>query len=267
MRKILSTCILFLYVFFSFSQGKEKLINTIEDQTQIIDSYTKPDVLSLDPEEFLDKMVDHGAELNGYYEHDRLKKIVKNCGVPTAMIITTFYFWNDRLIYVNYKQKEYMKRQNKLGYTVSDYSHSYTKFESKHYFDKEKQFKKEIIGVPLKEVVLEKEFKEYSLRMKALLDDKFNNRSTYVDLQGKWVNMEFPDEYIIFEETLRFNFRGGKFIKKFKVKIKDGVMSCSSPNNDYVYKYKIESLSRHELVLQNMQDKSSSPILYRKEEQ
>ncbi len=249
-----------------FSQEKEKIISSVNDRIEIIDSYMESEMLSLDPEEFLDKMAHHGAALNGYYERDRLKKIVKNFGVPTAMVVTTFYFWDDQLIHVNYKQKEYMKQKNEFGRIVNDYSHSYVKFESKHYFNKGKQIDRKVVGKPLKEITLDRNFIDYSRRMKVLLDDKFNNRNAYADLQGKWMNTEFPDEYIIFEETLRFNFRNGKFIKKFKVKIKDEIMSCSSPNNNYVYKYKIESLSKYELVLQNLQDKSSSPVLYRKEE-
>ncbi|WP_299439709.1 hypothetical protein [uncultured Aquimarina sp.] len=238
----------------------------IKDQIEIIDSYIESDVFSLDPEEFLDQIADHGAELNGYYEHERLKKIIRKIGMPNAMVTTVFYFWNDQLIHVNYKQRQYMERRNEEGNIVMDYSNAFTKYESKHFFDKGKEIDKEVMGQAVTNIEPEDTFVTYSLRMKSLLDDKFKNRGTYDALQGKWVNVQFPDEHMIFEETIRFNFRDGKFLKRLKVKIKDDIMYCSSPKDKYVYRYKIESLNSHELVVKDMQDASSSLVLYKKME-
>ncbi|MDH7446937.1 hypothetical protein [Aquimarina sp. 2201CG14-23] len=241
-------------------------MSNIKDQIEIIDSYMESDVFSLDPEEFLDQMADHGAELNGYYEHERLKKIIRKIGMPNAMVVTVFYFWNDQLIHVNYKQRQYMERRNEAGQVVMDYSNAFTKFESDHFFNKGEEIDKKVTGKPVDNVEPEEVFVSYSLRMKALLDNKFENRSTYETLQGKWVNVRFPDEHMIFEETIRFNFREGKFLKRLKVKIKDSIMYCSSPKDEYVYKYKIESLNEYELVVKDLQDSSSDLVLYKKEE-
>lgn len=238
----------------------------IRDQIEIIDSYMDSDVFSLDPEEFLDQIVDHGAELSGYYEHDRLKKIIRKIGMPRAMVITVFYFWNDKLIHVNYKQRQYMERKNESGFVVMDYSNAFTKYESNHYFDKSSEIYKTVSGTAVNNIKPEETFIYYSLRMKELLDNKFNNRSIYASLQGKWVNMQSPDEHMIFEETIRFNFRDGKFLKRLKVKIKDNVMYCSSPKDQYIYKYRIESLNPYELVLKDLQNASSGLVSYKKVE-
>lgn len=266
MKCILTTFLTFCCIVLSFSQQDEDVINNIKDQIEIIDSYMESDVFSLDPEEFLDTMADHGAELNGYYEHDRLKKIVKNIGTPEAMVITTFYFWNDQLIHVHYKQRKYMEKKNDVNQVVMDYSNAFTKFESKLYFHKGKEIDKNLKGTAIKKIEIEENLVEYSLRMKALLDNKFENRGTYEILQGKWVNVQFPEEHMIFEETIRFNFREGRFLKRLKVKIEDAVMYCSSPKDTNIFKYKIKSLDEEELLLQDMQDASSNLVLYKKVE-
>ncbi|KAA1243159.1 hypothetical protein [Aquimarina sp. RZ0] len=266
MKSILTVFLTFCCVILSFSQRDEGVINNIKDQIEIIDSYMESDVFSLDPEEFLDEMADHSAELNGYYEHDRLKKIIKNIGTPEAMVITIFYFWNDQLIHVNYKQRKYMEKKNDLNQVVMDYSNAFTRFESKLYFHKGKQIDKTFVGNAIKKIEIEENFVKYSLRMKALLDNKFENRNTYKTLQGKWVNVQFPEEHMIFEETIRFNFREGKFLKRLKVKIKDAIMYCSSPKDEYIFKYKIKSLDEEELLLEDMQDNSSNLVLYKKVE-
>ncbi len=256
----------FSCVNFSFSQENEVILAAIRDQIEIIDSYMESDVFSLDPEEFLDQIADHGAELNGYYEHERLKKIVRNIGMPNAMVITVFYFWNDQLIHVDYKQRQYMERKSEEGKVVMDYSNAFTKFESKHFFDKGKEIEKMTTGIPVNNIEPEQVFVDYSLRMKSLLDNKFKNRNVYEALQGKWINVQFPDEHMIFEETIRFNFRDGKFLKRLKVKIKNDVMYCSSPKDEYVYRYKIESLTPDDLVVVDLQNASSNLIMYKKVE-
>ncbi|MBW1297463.1 hypothetical protein [Aquimarina litoralis] len=238
----------------------------IKDQIEIIDSYMESDVFSLDPEEFLDQIADHGAELNGYYEHERLKKIIRKIGMPNAMVITVFYFWNDQLIHVNYKQRQYMETKNADGLVVMDYSNAFTKYESNHYFDKGNEIEKTVLGNAVKNIKPEDTFVSYSLRMKSLLDNKFKNRNTYEALQGKWVNVQFPEEHMIFEETIRFNFRDGKFLKRLKVKIKDNVMYCSSPKDQYIYKYEIESLNANELVVKDLQLASADLVFYKKVE-
>ena len=256
----------FYCVFFSISQENEEVMVSIKDQIEIIDSYIESDVFSLDSEEFLDQIADHGAELNGYYEHERLKKIVRRIGMPNAMVITVFYFWNDQLIYVNYTQRQYMERKNESDHVVIDYSNSFVKFESKHFFNQKEEIDKAITGTPVPNIEPEEIFVDYALRMKSLLDNKFYNKKTYETLQGKWVNVQSPDEYVLFEETIRFNFREGKFLKKFKVKIKDDIMYCSSPKDEYVYQYKIKSLNQRELTVIDLQNSKQNQILYTKEE-
>ncbi|MHA7057877.1 hypothetical protein ACWGOQ_0011695 [Aquimarina sp. M1] len=264
MKWILIVYLTFFCINFSFSQKDEATMLAIKDQIEIIDSYIESDVFSLDPEEFLDQIADHGAELNGYYEHERLKKIIRKIGMPNAMVITVFYFWNDQLIHVNYKQRQYMETKNDDGFVVMDYSNAFTKYESKHYFNKGAEIYKTVSGNAVNNIEPEDTFVAYSTRMKSLLDNKFENRTTYQALQGKWVNVQFPDEHMIFEETIRFNFRDGKFLKRLKVKIKDSIMYCSSPKDQYIYKYKIESLNDYELVVKDLQDASSNLVLYKK---
>ena len=237
------------------SQEKEDVLVNINDQIEIIDGYIEFETFYLDPEEFLDKMADHGAELNGYYEHERLKKIVRKVGTRTTDIVTTFYFWNDNLIHVNYKQRPYVETKNERGQVILDYSSAYTKYESMHYFDKDKEIEKKEIGKPIDEIVLEKGFIKYAKKMKSLLDNKFYNRDTYRALQGKWLFIQNTEDYIIFEGTIRFNFYNGRFANRLKTRIENDVLICFFPMDNRNYRYKIESVNDTMLVLTDLSSK------------
>ncbi len=237
---------------FCLAQDSESVLSDINDQMEIIDSYTEFETFFLDPEEFLDKMADHGAELNGYYEHERLKKMVRKVGTRTADLVTTFYFWNDQLIYVNYKQNPYVESRGSGGQRIMDYSNTYTKYESKHFFNSGEEIQKREIGSALPEITLEEEFIDYASKMKALLDNKFYNRATYEALQGKWAYIQNTEDYIIFEGTIRFNFYDGRFANRLKTRIEDNVLVCFFPMDDRIYRYKIEDINENILALRDL---------------
>lgn len=252
MRKTLTTCLVIGLVHFSVAQENQEAINTIKDQMEIIDSYIEFETFSLEPEEFMNRMADHGAELNGHYEHQRLKKIIKKIGEPTADIITEFYFWNDQLIYVNYKQRPYFETTNDYGQKVLDYANAFTKFESKHYFVNEQNVYSSKTGTALKQHEPETKFVSYAKKMKSLLDNKYYNQDLYQALQGKWMFIQNTDDYIIFDGTIRFNFYGGKFANRLKTKIKDSVLTCWFPKDDRIYQYKIEDINENILSLRDL---------------
>ncbi len=242
----------FLIIFLTnvfYGQENDDVLTDIKDQMEVIDSYTEFDTFFLDPEEFLDKMPDNAAELNGYYEHERLKKIIRKVGTRSADVLTTFYFWNDQLIHVSYKQKPYLTSTSSNGQNVLDYSSTYTKYESKHYFNKGEEVATEKIGAPMAGIALEEEFVSYANKMKALLDNKFYNRAVYEALQGRWIFIQNTEDYIIFEGTIRFNFYNGKFANRLKTRIEDGVLECFFPMDDRIYRYKIENVDENILTL------------------
>ena len=249
MRLTLIPLVLVCLVNYSFGQEKQEILTAIKDQVQIIDSYIEFEVFSLEPEEFLDRMADHGAELNGHYEHERLKKIIRKVGHPTADIITTFYFWNDDLILVNYEHRPYFEKTADNGQKVYDYSTTYVKYESKHFFNQGKEIEKETMGQPLEDVKADKNFVDYAKKMKALLDNKYYNKDLYKALQGKWLFIHGTDDYIVFDGTIRFNFYGGKFRNRLKTKIEDGVMTCWIPMDKRIYRYKIDNVNDEVLTL------------------
>ncbi len=247
--------IFFASVNIVLGQGQNDVLAEINDQIEIIDSYTEFDTFYLDSEEFLDKMVDHGAELNGYYEHERLKKISRKIGTQIADILTTFYFWNDQLIYVNYKQCPYMETVNENGQKILDYSSFFTKYESKHYFNKNKEIKKSTMGKPIDGVSAQKDFVKYAGKMKGLLDNKYYNRDLYDALQGKWSFIENTADYILFEGTMRFNFYNGRFANRLKTRIEDNVMICVFPGDNKMYRYRIDSVNEDMLILTDLSSK------------
>ncbi len=249
MKKLLFIYIAFCSIHLSTAQEKEEILTNIKDQMEIIDGYIEFDTFYLDPEEFLDKMADHGAELNGYYEHERLKKIVRKVGTRKADLLTTFYFWNDQLIYVNYKQKPYLMTTHANGQKMPDYNKTFTKYEAKHYFNNGEEVEKEVTGYAMDDVVLEEDFVKYANKMKGLLDNKFYNRDTYEKLQGKWLFVDNTNDYIIFEGTIRFNFYDGKFANRLKTRIEEGVLVCFFPMDDRIYRYKILDLNSNVLTL------------------
>ncbi|MEW7279533.1 hypothetical protein ABW636_13145 [Aquimarina sp. 2201CG1-2-11] len=254
-RKIIFYWILCNGIYAVFGQEESDVLAQIYDQIEIIDSYTELETFYLDSEEFLDKMVDHGAELNGYYEHERLKKITRKIGTQVADIVTVFYFWNDQLIHVNYKQRPYLEKLNENGQRIMDYSKMYTKYESNHYFKNRKELKKKVVGKSLDRITPEKNFVKYAEKMKTLLDNKFYNKDMYDALQGKWRFIESEGDYILFEGTVRFNFYDGRFANRLKTRIEDGVMICFFPMDDRIYRYKIDSITDQELMLIDLSSK------------
>jgi len=255
MRILFFINVLLCNSYFFFGQSTEEALTNIKDQLEIIDSYIESDAFHLEPEEFLDKMADHGAELNGYYEHERLKKIIRKVGTPRADVITVFYFWNDQLIYVNYKQRPYVMTTNEFGQKIPDYSKAYTKYEAKRFFKNGKVIKKQTIGSSIKEIHKEERFVSYANKMKALLDNKFYNRDTYSALQGKWLYADNIEDYIIFEGTIRFNFYNGKFANRLKTRIEDGVLICFFPMDNKNYRYRILDLKSDVLILEDLSSK------------
>ncbi len=249
MKKTLTTFLVLYFANISFGQDKESILSNIKDQMEIIDSYIEFETFFLDPEEFLDKMPDNAAELNGYYEHERLKKIVRKVGMRAANVLTTFYFWNDQLIYVNYKHNPYLSSTNSRGQKVMDYSKTFTKYESKHFFNGGEEIDTKKIGTPVPGLTLEEDFLSYANKMKALLDNKFYNKETYEALQGRWLFIQNTDDYIIFEGTIRFNFYNGKFANRLKTRIDEGVLECFFPMDDRIYRYKIENVDENVLTL------------------
>lgn len=252
MRKILFIFYVLCFVKTAVAQKNNEKLAEIKDQIEIIDSYIDSEVFSLEHEEFMNRMADHGAELNGYYEHERLKKMIKKIGEPRADVITEYYFWNDQLIYVNYKQRPYFETKNDYGQTILDYSNAFTKYEAKHYFVNEKVIWSEKKGSPLKEYPPESGFVKYANKMKSLLDNKYYNKDLYQALQGKWMFLENSDDYIIFDGTIRFNFYGGRFANRLKTKIEEGVLTCWFPKDNKIYQYQIKEIDDKLLTLTDM---------------
>ncbi|TPN85403.1 hypothetical protein [Aquimarina algicola] len=255
MKKGLVALFILCNTYISKCQDKKDVLMNINDQIEIIDSYIEFETFFLDPEEFLDKMPDHGAELNGYYEHERLKKIIRKVGTRTADVLTAFYFWNDQLIYVNYQYRPYIQTKDDSGQIVLDYSNAYTKYESKHYFNNGDEIERQEIGESSEDLILDKGIVKYARKMKALLDNKFYNKDTYETLQGKWMFIQNTTDYVIFEGTIRFNFYNGKFANRLKTRIEDNVLECFFPMDNRIYRYKIEDINNNLLTLVDLSSK------------
>ncbi|WP_378185202.1 hypothetical protein ACE939_09460 [Aquimarina sp. W85] len=236
-----------LYTSIVFGQTNDEILNDIKNQTEIIDSYTEFDILSLEPEEFLTEMVDHGPSFNGYYEHNRLKKMVKTIGTPNADVVTDYYFWNDELIFVSYKQRPYMK--SGASSDALDYSSAYTKYEEQYFYKNGKQIDKKTIGKAVLPINKNSNVFSYSKKMKKLLDAKFINKNAYSAVQGKWVSILDRTEKIVFDGVLKINYKNDKYISRYKMKIEGDVISCWLSNNRSKHQFRIEQLTDSILTL------------------
>ncbi|UZO80449.1 hypothetical protein NBT05_16040 [Aquimarina sp. ERC-38] len=231
-------------------------IEAIKDKIEIIENYAASEQIYLDPEEFLTKMPDHGAELIGYYEYNQLKKIIKKIGVRKAMLKTTYYFSGDQLIYVLYEQEEYLKVKNPDGSVSRDYDQTNIKYRLHRYFQAKNEFKKQEDGTPIPDIVPEEVSIAYVDKMKRLLDNKYYNKDTYNSLQGRWQQTDYEENIVVFDETTQIILRNKKFFEKRRVTITDGIMSCKSVNSDIVYKYEIVSIDEELLKLKDLQNQS-----------
>ena len=246
MRQFIIMLLVCLYSSTGLGQTKEQLLKDIKNQIEIINSYTEFDILSLEPEEFLTAMVDHGPSFNGYYEHNRLKKMVKVIGTPNADIVTDFYFWNDQLIFTSYKQRPYMK--SAAGGQALDYSSAYTKYEEQHFYNDGKEIDKKTIGNALPDLPKQSNYLSYTKKMKKLLDTKFINKYAYDSIEFKWFFIQNRAKIVEFYCVLKINYRIYKYLDRYKMKIDGDVITCWTTSANK-HQFKIEEITDTTLTL------------------
>ena len=239
-------------------------LDVFKDQIEYINTYDDYELIVLQSEEFLDKIADHGAELTGYYDHGRLKKIIKKVSGATADVITEYLFWNNSLFYVNYKQNPYAQDKDESGQLILDYTNANTLFESNHYYRNQKKIKANKKGKALEEITPEVLFLKKSKKLKSLLDNKYNNQALYDSLEGRWVYILKSDDYIVFEGTIQFNFKDGKFVERFKTKIENNILMRLTIKNTNSSKFKIKEVNETLMTLINIE--TNNEFVYAKVE-
>lgn len=98
MKKFIILLIFCLSVF-GFGQN----ISAIRKQVEVINNSKNYVVKKISNDYFVDiknEVTDNGQELEGYYRHKELKKIVHSAGLSSTMITTQFYFDRGNLIFV-----------------------------------------------------------------------------------------------------------------------------------------------------------------------
>jgi len=138
---ILSVSALLYLALPSYGQKKEDQIRQIRKDFQAINSNTTLRVISLDAEAFLENLPDGGAKLTGYYEKDKLVKIVEWIGLSYGNRIREFYFKNEKMFFVYEKFQSFVQKGEEL-----DKSKTRTSFEGRYYIVRDKVIEQKIIG-------------------------------------------------------------------------------------------------------------------------
>ncbi len=91
--------------------------------------------VTLENEEFLEKITDGGGALTGFYKAEKIKKIHQWLGLSSGIEIKEYYFKDDQLIFVYEKFKSFVydKKKDQFDFTKTE-----TTFEGRYYFNKKR---------------------------------------------------------------------------------------------------------------------------------
>src|SRR4051812_12316774 len=115
----------------SSAQSKADVIKSIKKEFKDINDNGSLKKVVLENEEFMEKMTDRGGSLTGYYNEDKLLKIVEWIGISNGIYISEYYFKDEQLIFV-YKAFKTVVYDIKKGEV--DYDQTGVKFEGRYYF-------------------------------------------------------------------------------------------------------------------------------------
>ncbi len=94
-------------------------IAQIRKTVQKINADTAYTIMTLENEQFLEKMTDGGGQLMGYFKNGQLVKVLEKVGLSSCVGNYEYYYQNNELIYVRGKEHifVYIDSTNSFDYT------------------------------------------------------------------------------------------------------------------------------------------------------
>ncbi len=131
-----------------FAKTDIRVIKTIRSHFQWINSQTNTQKIELD-EGFLDMSPDNGASLIGFYQDNKLYKIIETVGLSFGIMTTEYYFWN-KLFFTYHKEQSFKKKYDQDGnFLELDYTHLNLNYQTRHYFHNGKLIRNITKGKPI----------------------------------------------------------------------------------------------------------------------
>lgn len=126
-----------------WGQKDSKLIEEIRKEFKLINSDTTLSSISLNNEEYLERMTDGGGHLTGYFKNGRIVKIVDWVGLSSGFKIVEFYYSNSKLIFVYKEFHSFIYDEAISGFRYDTTEKSFT---GRYYFLDEKLIEYIAIG-------------------------------------------------------------------------------------------------------------------------
>jgi len=126
-----------------YGQDNSKLIETIREEFQSINTDSTLRRISLSAGEFLDHSPDGGADLIGFFKKDKIRKIVRTIGVSTGNEIIELYFSKGQLIFVYEEFNSFITNEETQSLDLEKTERS---FEARYYFSNKKLFQTSSTG-------------------------------------------------------------------------------------------------------------------------
>lgn len=120
----------------SYSQTHEQITYNIKLEFQRINSLNNLKQIELENEAFMKLLTDGGGSLIGYFEDEKLIKVIEKFGLSYGVVLTEFYLKDDQLIFVYQTEDHfggmYDSLENWIGY---DYKKSLeNQYQGRYYF-------------------------------------------------------------------------------------------------------------------------------------
>ena len=225
-------------------------VDQINAHVEWIDQQTDFVVAELSGEDYLENVPDQGAELKGYYKNDSLFKVVEWIGLSYGAMTTTYYLWQDKLIFVYDAEQHYKQLMDSAGLFLGfDYAQTELQYEAQHYFAGGKEIKKLEKGNRSMGLLQAQDFASALLSFRPLLKNKKDNQAAYNQIQGRWVSSMDTLNVIEFDGLRKIEYYDGEYMDHAKIKIEKGFLYCRTAAEKEEDKYKIVRLTDRDLVL------------------
>ncbi len=250
MRQIVIIFILVISGNLLFSQSEKQSIEQIRNHFKWINQQQDFVIAELNNLDYLKHTPDNGAQIKGYFKNDTLYKLVEWIGLSEEAIVTEYYLWNEKLIFVYKVGKQYRTMYDDQGNMIGyDYSKLDIKYEIRYYFEDGKEIKRLSKGERLTGNSRDENFDSNLQSYLPLLKNKLKYQKEYDQLQGLWISTTDSLSVIEFDGLSKIEYYEEEFMDQSKIKIEDKYLYCWILGENEKYKYEIMNMTDRNLTL------------------
>ncbi len=235
---------------FVFSQNSNEKIKVIREHFKWINTQKDFEIIKISGEDYLNKIPDNGVEVKGFLKDNKIYKITEWIGLSSGVCETEYYFWNNQLFFIFYKESKYGEKKSKNGdYFEPDYTKLIPYYELRLYLNRDKVIKKLEKGKTNLEKVDANKFVKNANTLKELVLNKKKYLKTYKMLEGKWQSTEDILFVIEIESLHRTEYYENEVTDEATIRFDGKYLYFKSKEEGETYKYEILKLTNDYLEL------------------